>query len=112
METTPYTMASLLAGLPHLRYLYACYLRVDPDNDAPALPSNIPFFESTGTFDLRMVDYSPEKLNWIPPTARFGDLRIDVCCIWSIPAVVNKWFASSGEDLERLTIREETAHGT
>ena len=111
MFTTPYIMASLLAGLPHLRYLYANYLQVDPDNDAPTLPSNIPFFEGAGTFDIRMVDYLPEKLSWIPPTARFRDLRIDACCICSSPAVVDQWFASSGEGLEQLTIREETLCG-
>jgi hypothetical protein len=106
-DTRPHIMASLLAGLPRLRKLHTRGVAVEPDPSPAALSPNIPFFEDAGYFDLdlHMKDYLPEALNWIPPTARFHELRMDASYITPNSELVNNWLASSGDSLQRLTIR-------
>ena len=106
--TTPHIMASLLAGLPLLRELSMEDLefKCEP-KPAESLP-NIPFFEHPNSLELLMWDYLPEKLSWIPRTARFRDLRIKAICIKKNPKLVNGWLDSSGGSLQWLTIREDS----
>lgn len=102
---TPRVMASVLAGLPNLHYLVAHGLRIEHDhNNTIPFPSSIPFFEGSGDLNLGLVEYSPGKLDWVPPTARFGYLRIDALCIHDLWARVGQWITSSGGNLKYLSI--------
>jgi len=100
--TTPHVMASLLAALPRLRQLRVHQLEVKCDGNTTEFPSNIPFFEGANALDLRLMDYLPGTLDWIPPTAQFRELRIYASCVYNHPALVNQWIASSGSTLECL----------
>ena len=111
-QTTPHLMALLLAGLPRLRKLFTYAIDVKREHNSGALPLNIPFFEDANSLDLGINDYSPGKLDWIPPTARFRHLQIKVDCIRNNPALVNSWLASSGESLQSLIIEKGTGGGT
>ena len=102
--TSHINMASLLAGLPCLRRLCVGSLKVKNDPNATTSPPSIPFFEGGNILILRMESCPPGTLDWIPPTARFRDLRIEAICIRENSALVNQWLASSGGGLEDLTI--------
>ena len=106
-KTTSHFMATLLVGLPHLRYLNIYDLMVEKDSDPAGPPPRIPFFEGANSFILSMVDCSPRNLDWIPPSPRFRDLRIEASTIQYYPALVNRWLDSSSRTLERFIVMED-----
>ena len=97
-------LANFLAGLPHLRQLCVEKLTFSRrDTDLPI----IPFFEGANSLDLLLRGgFSPGDTDWIPPTARFYDLRIDTACIKNNHGLVNQWLRSSAGSLERFTIND------
>ena len=102
-STTPYVITSLLAALPRLRQLRAHRLEIKDDPDTTVLPSSIPFFEDANDLDLFFVAV-PVSLHWVPPSARFRELRIDPLCILDEPERMEQWIVSSSECLEFLAI--------
>jgi len=105
--TTTYNIIiPLLAALPHLRHLRAHSLEVLGDRDGTGLPSRVPFFEDADCLDLLLHENPPESVNWIPPSARFRELHIDVLSILDKSGRVKQWLASSAETLRFLSITE------
>jgi len=105
--TTTYDIViPLLAALPHLRHLCAHSLRVLGDCDVAGLPSRVPFFEDAGCLGLVLDGDAPGSLDWIPPSARFRELRIDVLSILDNSGRVKQWVASSAGTLRFLSITE------
>lgn len=100
-------LAYFLAVLPHLRQLCFHNFSVLSYNTELVryLPA-IPAFESANSLDLSLRNYLPGNTDWIPPTARFSDLRIDVSCIYNNHGLVNQWLCSSAGSLEKFTIHE------
>ena len=107
---TPHTIASLLAALPLLQSLEIRDFEIPEDTDEPntPIPSQIPFFEGVSHlafFSGRDNNTYPEgSLDWIPFSARFGQLKIDIACAIHRPDLVNQWLTSSRETLTHLTI--------
>ena len=102
-------ITSVLAALPHLRHLRARSLEVDKRgeeaSEATKDPPRIPFFEDAKCFDLLLMDWTlREPLDWVPPSARVRDLRIDAICVLEESGPLNKWITSSARCLEFLTI--------
>lgn len=106
--TTPHLMATLLANLPHLHTLTTYLLDIRLDRNSVTFPSVVPFFDGAGELSLSMMNYSPGKLDWIPPTARFRRLQIEASLICNNCELVNKWLASSCESLERFVIQGDS----
>ena len=108
----PHTLTSLLAVLPLLQVLQIRNFEDadDADDANPPPLSIIPFFEGANRFALRS-DYGhryPEgSLDWIPTSARFGQLEVDMGCSLGHPDLVNKWLASSCSTLTSLTIKDD-----
>jgi len=109
---TPHLITSLLAVLPLLRSL-EIHNFTDPgdahDTNLPT-PPRIPFFEGANHFVLRSdhgYSYPEGTLDWIPTSARFGRLEVDMACSLDHPDLVNRWLASSRATLTNLTIRED-----
>lgn len=100
-ETSPTAMEGLLACLPHLRRLLAHRLEITPEPTFVAGPTP-PFFQDANEMTLLSMDYSPEKICWIPSSAKFSKLRIGALCISQNPQTVNKWVISSRETLKYL----------
>jgi len=108
----PHTITSLLAVLPLLRNLQIHNLE-NPDDayeaDPPA-PPKIPFFEGANRFALHS-DYGhryPERsLDWIPVSARFGQLEVDMACLLGQQDLVNRWLSSSCATLTSLVIKDD-----
>ena len=105
--------AHFLSTLPHLRRLRARFLRIQNsyDDSARSLPT-IPCFESANSLDLSLREYLPGNISWIPPTARFCDLRVDVECISVNHDLVNQWIRSSAQSLERFTVYDDGSDST
>lgn len=115
---TPHTIASLLAALPLLQSVEISNFKnpdkpgeaEDTKKTSPPIPSRIPFFEGANRFRLRS-DYGREypkgSLDWIPSSARFAHLEIDMACSLHHPDLVNQWLASSRTTLTKLAIRED-----
>ena len=97
-------LAALLVGLPHLRYLNICDLKVQDDLYPAGPPPRIPFFEGGNSFALTMMDRSPGNLDCIPPSSRFRELRIKSSFINDNPTLVNRWLNSSSGTLERFIV--------
>jgi len=103
--TTPKIFTSFLAALPRLRHLRAHRLDFFQDNnDETVFPPRIPFFENTNSLDLLLHADTPGPLDWIPPSVRFHDLRIDMLCVIDEPGRVDEWIASSASSLKYLSI--------
>jgi len=106
-STTLKIFASLLAALPRLRHLRAHRLGIYQDDDDKALfPPRIPFFENANSLDLLLDEDSAGPLDWIPPSVRFHDLRIDTLCIIDERGRVEGWIASSASNLKYFSISE------
>lgn len=107
---TPHTIASLLAVLPMLQTVQIYNLEAPEDADETNTPTpfRIPFFEGANHFSL-CSDYGdsgyPEgSLDWIPLSAQFGRLEIDMACSLHHTDIVNRWLASSCDTLTKLSI--------
>jgi len=107
-STTYSIISSLLAALPRLRHLRARFLEFRSDRDVTGPPYKIPFFEGAGCLDLLIEKDDHESLDWIPPSARFRDLRINVPSILNKSGRVKQWIASSAECLKFLSITPYT----
>lgn len=106
VPTTPHALASLLAALPRLRKLGAHSLHIEDDHNTIGLPPRIPFFEGANTLHLSLLDDDGilGSLGWVPPSARFRELKIDPACLLDGSERVQQWIASSGGSLEVLSI--------
>ena len=108
---TAYTITSLLAALPLLQSLDLHDFQLDDAHEAnPSTPTRIPFFEGANRFVLRCGHghrYPAGSLHWIPSSARFGQLEVDMACSIDHIYLVNRWLASSSATLTNLTIRED-----
>lgn len=107
-STTSGIIASLLAALPCLRQFRSLYLRIREDDDVIEYPLVIPFFEDPNSLDLQLDGYLRPSLSWVPPSARFRDLRINMPCILDESGCVNQWITSSAGTLESLSIVEHS----
>lgn len=106
----PHIITSLLAALPMLQTLQILNFQNlnDKDDINPPASPRIPFFEGTNRFVLQSSNvrsYPAGSLDWIPTSARFGQLEVDVACFLSHPDLVNQWLASSCTTLTKLAIR-------
>jgi len=114
---TPYTLTSLLATLPLLRTLdirgfdnpYEVLGMDDDDeiydDDDVDDTSTIQFFDGANRFILRAGFYLEDSLDWIPSSARFGQLELDVMFSQGHTAdLVNQWLASSSTTLTYFAI--------
>ena len=77
LETTSCTITSLLAGLPRLGTFIGVEVKVTDGAGGTNLISRIPFFEDNNLARLHSPEDQQDPPDWIPPTARFGDLEID-----------------------------------
>lgn len=112
-STTPSIITSLLAALPHLRHLRTHYLEVLDDCNPTVFPPGIPFFEGANScLDLLVDEDNPGSLDWIPPSARFLDLRIDALSILDESGRVRQWITSSASSLKSLSIGGDPEDGT
>jgi hypothetical protein len=107
---TPRTITSLLSALPLLKSMemHNCNTADDMDETNPRTLSRVPFFEGANHLILRCDwsdSYPKGSLDWIPFSARFGRLEIDMACSIHHPDLVNQWLASSCTTLKNLTIR-------
>jgi hypothetical protein len=109
-----HSIVSLLAVLPLLKHVEMEHVDrglkepedADEANPPTAFPQ-VPFFEGVNSFILRSADghYFPDRsLDWIPPTARFWQLELDLACSTHHPVLVNQWLASSCATLRDFTI--------
>jgi len=106
--TTPHIITSLLAALPQLKSLItvACEV-IDDTSGANSLTQVIPFFEGSNSLVLRSgweQRDPPGPPDWIPPSARFGDLKIDMTYFLYKAVLVNRWLSSSCMTLTSLTV--------
>ena len=113
----PHVMTPLLAALPLLQNVEIrdCDSTDDmdcADDTNPPTPPRIPFFEGANRFTLSGWNYTADSLSWIPSSARFGHLVVDVIFCRDHPDLVNQWFASSSTTLTYLAIRGDTPYGT
>lgn len=109
---TSQTITSLLSALPLLKSLEVFNFENPDDEDDENLsaPSSILFFEGGNRFALRSDPghrYPEGSLDWIPPSARFRQLEVDMTCSLNHPDLVNQWFVASCTMLTSLTIRED-----
>ena len=107
-----HTITSLLAVLPLLQSLQIHNFE-NPDDaheaDPPA-PPRIPFFEGANRFALHSDHghrYPGRSLDWIPTSARFGQLEVDMACLLGHTDLVNQWLASSCATLTSLAIKDD-----
>jgi hypothetical protein len=109
-----HSIVSLLAVLPLLKHVEMEHVDrglkepedADEANPPTAFPQ-VPFFEGVNSFILRSADghYFPDQsLDWIPPTARFWQLELDLACSTHHPELANQWLASSCATLRDFTI--------
>ena len=103
---TPHALTSLLAALPHLRKFGAHFLYIKGNHKTTRLPPRIPFFEGANTLHLSLVNGNSTlgSLGWLPPSARFRELKINPACLLDRSGRVQQWIASSGGSLEVLKI--------
>lgn len=110
--TTPFTMASFLMTLTHLRRFQVQNLRIEDDISPVEMINRIPFFSGANEMRIYSTDFLPGKLDWIPPSARFSDLQVGASCFYQNPEVVQKWITSSNRTLKNLSIVMEGPDGT
>ena len=100
---------SLLAALPQLKnFVTEDFQVIDNTNGRNVLSQVIPFFEGGNLFVLKSHwkgAISPGPPDWIQPSARFGELEIDISYFRYKAVLMNKWFSSSCATLTSLTIR-------
>ena len=96
------TIASLVASLPLLQILDVSDLKCaeDAGETDPPTPPRIPFFEGANHFIFR----AGKSLDWVPSSARFGQLEIAYVPHLRELGPVNRWLASSSATLTDLTI--------
>ena len=114
---SPHTIASLLAQLPLLYRLEIIDFDTPDDaNDTkPPDPLRIPFFEGRSCFawhPRHNRNYPESSLEWIPPSARFARLEVDMTSTLGQLDLVDRWLASSCTTLTSLAIltRAGTSH--
>ena len=107
LETTSGAITSLLAALPQLKTLKAEMIKVTDDTDGADLTVRVPFFEG-GNWALFYPHLDqqgpPGPPDWIPPSARFSDLKIDITYLLYKAGLVNRWFSNSSTNLTSLAI--------
>ena len=107
LETTSGAITSLLAALPQLKTFRAEMIKVMDDTDGADLTVRVPFFEGSNS----ALFYShwdqqdpPGPPDWIPPSARFSDLKIDITYLLHKAGLVNQWLSNSSTNLTSLSI--------
>jgi hypothetical protein len=108
LEITSSVIAPLLAALPKLKEFAAKDAKVMGDADGADLIPRIPFFEGGNSvvFHAYVNQQCPQgPPNWIPPSAQFSDLEIDVTYLVHKLGLVNQWLSNSGTDPISLAIR-------
>jgi len=106
-EATSRTIISLLAGLPRLKSFTALEFKVTDDAGGTDLIPQIAFFGGNNSVELFSHEDRrdlPGPPDWIPPSARFGDLKIDTTYFLHKAILVNQWLSSSCTTLTSLTI--------
>jgi len=109
----PHTITSLLAVLPLLQSLQFHNFEIPDDyehEEDPPAPPRIPFFEGANYFALRSDQghiYPEGSLDWIPASACFARLAVDMPCSLDHPDLVNQWLASSCATLTGLAIEDD-----
>jgi len=106
--TTSHVITSLLAALPQLkRFMVEDTKVIDDTCGANILTQVIPFFEGNNSLALESSweqQDPPGPPDWIPSSARFGDLEIDMTYFLHKTVLVNRWFSNSCTTLTSLTI--------
>jgi len=108
--TTLGVITSLIAALPQLKRLAVEDSKITDHTDRPSLLPTIPFFQGSNSLRLRYSEYDGEydsdghDLDWIPDSARFEELDIDLDCFVEMPALVNQWLSNSRTTLTTLAI--------
>jgi len=97
--TTSHIITSLLAVLPQLKTFTAEDSKVIDDTGGTSVFIQVvPFFEGNNSLVLGSSweqEDPPGPPDWIPPSARFGDLEIDVAYFLHKAMLVNQWLSSS-----------------
>ena len=109
-SATSHTIASLLAVLPLLNRLEIYDFETPEDTGEANPPTHSPsaLFEGAGCLTLCSyfrLGYPEGSLDWIPSSARFVGLEVDMACAVRHPDLVNQWLASSRATLTSLKIR-------
>ena len=106
-ETTSGAITSLLATLPQLKTFKAEMIKVMDDTDGADLTVRVPFFEggNSALFYPHLDQQDPPgPPDWIPPSARFSDLKIDIMYLLHKAGLVNQWLSNSSTNLTSLAI--------
>ena len=93
LPATSRVITSLLAALPVLETFITGCFQVTDDTGGTDLPSPIPFFGGNGSLDLHLSWDQEDPLeppDWIPPSARFGDLEIHMTYLLHKAVLVNQ----------------------
>ena len=106
-ETTSSIITSLLAALPKLENFTAMEVKVTDDTDGAKLTSRVPFFEGLGGNSGAFYSHEHQIVppDWIPPSARFSQLEIDLTYFLHKGRLVNQWLSSSCTTLTSLAIQ-------
>lgn len=104
-ETTSRIIISLLAGFPQLKSFTTIFFKVTDDTSGTSVAPRIPFFEGNNSVALHFCDnqWDPPP-DWIPPSARFGDLEIGITYFLHKSVLVNQWLSGSSTTLSSLKI--------
>ena len=108
--TTLGVITSLLAALPRLKHLAVEDSKLTVRTDRPSPPPTIPFFQGRNSLRLRYTNFNDDyefdqgDLDWIPDSARFEELDIDLASFEEMPALVNQLFCNSSTTLTTLAV--------
>ena len=106
LETTSGTIISLLATLPKLKNYVSNQVKVMDNTDRADLTVRVPFFKggNSALFYSHFDQWDPPgPPGWIPPSARFSDLRICITYLYK-PGLFNQWLSNSSTNLTSLEI--------
>ena len=104
-ETTSSIIISLLAGFPQLKSFTMIETKVTDDTSGTSVVPRIPFFEGNNSVVLHFrEDQRDPPPDWIPPSARFGDLEIGTTYFLHKSVLVNQWLSGSSTTLSSLKI--------
>ena len=107
LETTSSAITSLLAALQKLKSFNANEIKVMDDTSGANLTVRAPFFEEgdSAKFVAHLEQRAPPgPPDWIPPSARFRNLEIDITYLLCKAGLVNQWLSNSSTNLTCLLI--------
>ena len=102
-RTSQFALDRLLVTLPKLRRFSAYGLQIETDPEFRRQPCT-PSLSQGGEMSLLAMDYSKEKLDWIPVYASFSKLSIGAMCVVQCQDIVEQWIHNSAKILKHLRI--------